>query len=90
MGHLVLPFIEAVVGFMVLAATAERGVALWLRYRAQNHPELGTAALEDLRAENAELRTRMAEVEERLDFVERRIAQEQPPPRLQPPERTPV
>jgi hypothetical protein len=90
MGHVVLPFIEAVVGFIVIVATVESGVSLWLRYRAQNHPELGTAALEDVRAENSELRTRMAELEERVDFVERRIAQEQQPARLQPPERTPV
>jgi cell division protein FtsB len=90
MGHIVLPFIEAVVGFIVIAATAMSGVSLWLRYRAQSRPE-GTTALEDLREENVELRTRMTELEERVDFVERRMIQEQPPLRLPPqPERTPV
>ncbi|HLZ44510.1 MAG TPA: hypothetical protein VKQ05_02425 [Gemmatimonadales bacterium] len=93
MWHVVLPFVEGVVTFLVVAATAMSGVSLWLRYRAQNPPGADTAALDGLRDENAELRGRMAELEERLDFVERRTIQDQQPARLPPaprPERTPV
>ena len=86
-----VPFLEGVVAFIVIAGTVEHGVALWLRHRAQQRPELDDAGIEGLREENAELRTRMAELEERVDFVERRLVQEQPPVRLpNEPERTPV
>jgi hypothetical protein len=56
--------------------------SLWLRSRAQARPELDNSALDALREENSELRARVAEVEERVDFVERRLVQEQQPPRL--------
>jgi hypothetical protein len=87
----VVPFLEGVVAFIVIAATAMSGVSLWLRVRAQRRPELDNSGTEGLREENAELRLRMAELEERVDFVERRLVQEQQPPRLPvEPERTPV
>lgn len=86
MGHIVLPFIEAIVSFIVIAATGMTGVSLWLRYRAQNRPELDGGAVEDLREENVELRSRLAELEERVDFVERRMIHEHPPQPSQPPE----
>lgn len=87
----VVPFLEGVVAIIVLAAIVERGVSLWLRHRAQRRPEEDGAGSEALREENSELRTRVAELEERLDFVERRLVQEQPPLRLPiEPERTPV
>jgi hypothetical protein len=86
-----VPFLEGVVAFIVIAGTVEHGVSLWLRHRAQRRPELDGAGIETLREENSELRTRVAELEERVDFVERRLVREQPPLRLpNEPERTPV
>jgi len=86
-----VPFLEGVVAFIVIAGTVEHGVSLWLRHRAQRRPEREGAEIEALREENSELRTRLAELEERVDFVERRFAREQPPRRLpNEPERTPV
>jgi hypothetical protein len=77
--------------FIVIAGTVEHGVSLWLRHHAQRRPELDGAGIEALREENSELRTRVAELEERVDFVERRLVREQPPLWLpNEPERTPV
>ena len=86
-----VPFLEGVVAFIVIAGTVEHGLSLWLRHRAQRRPELDGAGIEALREENSELRTRVAELEERVDFVERRLVREQPPLRLpNEPQRTPV
>lgn len=91
MDHSVVAFLEGVVAFIVLAATGMSGVSLWLRSRAQRQGHLDSSGLEALHQENSDLRARMAELEERVDFVERRLVQEQQPPRLAPqPERTPV
>ena len=87
----VIGFIEGIVSFIVIAATGTSVYSLWLRSRAQARPQLDNSTLEALRQENSELRARLAEVEERVDFVERRLVQEQQPPRLpKQPERTPV
>lgn len=86
-----VPFLEAVIAVGLIAGIAERGISLWLRHRAQLRPELDSAGMEALREENSELRTRVTELEERVDFVERRLVQEQAPLRLpNEPERTPV
>jgi len=91
MDRSVIGFIEGIVSFIVLAATGTTVYSLWLRSRAQARPHLDNSTLEALRQENSELRARLAEVEERVDFVERRLVQEQQPPRLpKQPERTPV
>ena len=91
MDHSVVAFLEGVVAIVVLAAIGERGVSLWLRSRAQRRPQLDSSALEALHQENSELRARMGELEERVDFVERRLVQEQQPHRLaNETERTPV
>jgi hypothetical protein len=91
MDRSVVAFLEGVVAFTVIAATGMSGVSLWLRSRAQRRPELDSDALDALRQENSELRARMVELEERVDFVERRLVQEQQPPQLpKQAERTPV
>jgi hypothetical protein len=82
MDRSVIGFIEGIVAFSVIAATGISGYSLWLRSRAQGRPELDNSALGALRDENSELRARLAEVEERVDFVERRLVQEQQPPQL--------
>lgn len=87
-------FIKAVVAFVLVAATCLSAARLWLRARPRPLPELDRI-VEALRAENAELReelgARMAELEERVDFAERRSVQEREPTRLPPtPLRTPV
>ena len=88
MDHSVVAFLEGVVAIIVLAAIGERGVSLWLRARAQRRPQLDSSAFDALHQENEELRARVGELEERLDFVERRLVQ---PPRLaNETERTPV
>lgn len=91
MDRSVVAFVEGVVAFVVIAATGMSAVSLWIRSRAQRRRELDGSALDALEAENSELRVRMAELEERVDFVERRFVQEQQPPQLpKQAERTPV
>lgn len=75
-------FIKAVVAFVVVAATAFGGARMWLRFRYLAHsPDQGV--LDAAREENAQLRAtleaRVAELEERLDFAERRLVQERSP-----------
>jgi hypothetical protein len=87
-------FLKAVVAFVLIAGTGLSAVRLWLRARAQHPPELDRI-VEALREDNArlhaELGARMAEMEERVDFVERRLVREREAPRLPPsPLRTPV
>jgi len=67
---------------------------MWLASRREARADPGPA-LEALREENAQLRSdlesRLAELEDRVDFAERRLVQEGPPERLPgPPARTPV
>jgi hypothetical protein len=87
-------FLKAVVAFVLVAGTCLSAARLWLRARARPLPELDRI-VESLRAENAELHAelgaRMAELEERVDFAERRLIQEREGTRLPPtPLRTPV
>ena len=59
--------------------------AQWMAMKAAKHGvELGGAS-EHLLAEVNELKRRLAEVEERLDFTERLLARERDPERLAPP-----
>jgi hypothetical protein len=80
-------FLKAVVAFALVAGTGLSAVRLWLRARTQPLPELDRI-VEALREDNArlqaELGARMAELEERVDFAERRLVQEREAPRLPP------
>jgi len=88
-------FVKTVIGFVLLAGTGMIGFWLWLRARARAAPDL-SKFLDSVREENtqleADLRARIAELEERVDFTERRMVQEREHARLpQPPKaRTPV
>jgi hypothetical protein len=88
-------FIKAVIAFVLVAGTGMTGFWLWLRARARVAPDL-SKFLDSVREENAQLgadlSARIAELEERVDFTERRMVQEREPARLpQPPKaRTPV
>lgn len=89
-------FIKATIVVVLVAGTGMTGFWLWLRARARATPDL-SKLVDSLREENAQLQAdlsaRMAELEERVDFTERRLVQEREPIRLpqQPPQaRTPV
>ena len=87
-------FVKAVIVFVLVAGTSVGTFWLWLRSRSRPPANLDKT-IEGLREENAqfqaELTARMAELEERLDFAERRLVQErQAPPLPQPKARTPV
>jgi hypothetical protein len=88
-------FIKVAIAFVLVAGTGMTGLWLWLRARARGAPDL-SKFLDSLREENAQLgadlSARIAELEERVDFTERRMVQEREPARLpQPPKaRTPV
>jgi len=88
-------FVKAVIAFLLLAGTGMTGFWLWLRARGRAAPDL-SKFLDAVREENAQLHAdlsaRIAELEERVDFTERRMVQEREPARLpQPPKaRTPV
>ena len=88
-------FLKVVIAFVLVAGTGMTGFWLWLRARARAAPDLNKF-LNSVREENAQLEAdlsaRMAELEERVDFTERRMVQEREPARLpQPPKaRTPV
>jgi len=56
----------------------------WLAVQAAKHGAVPQAA-ESVLAEVDELKRRLAEVEERLDFTERLLARERDPERLAPP-----
>jgi hypothetical protein len=78
-------FVKGVIAFALLAGTGMTAFWLWLRARARPHPEFDRI-VQDLREENAQLHAefgaRLAELEERLDFVERRLVQERAPAQL--------
>jgi hypothetical protein len=87
-------FVKGVIAFVLVAGTAMGAVWMWLRERRRTLPG-GDQVLDALREENArfqaEIDTRLAELEERIDFAERRLVQERNVTRL--PEarpRTPV
>ena len=88
-------FLKVVIAFVLVAGTGMTGFWLWLRARARAAPDL-SKFLDSVREENAQLEAnlsaRIAELEERVDFTERRMVQEREPARLpQPPKaRTPV
>ena len=88
-------FIKAVIAFVLVAGTGMTGFWLWLRARGRPGPDLNKF-LDSVREENAQLQAdfsaRMAELEERVDFTERRFVAEREVARLpQPPKaRTPV
>jgi hypothetical protein len=88
-------FVKAVIAFVLVAGTGMTGFWLWLRARARATPDL-SKLLDSVREENAQLQAdlnaRMAELEERVDFTERRFVQEREAVRLPPPPkaRTPV
>ncbi len=87
-------FIKGAIAFLMVSGTGMAGCWLWFRlratYRADRTTEIDALRDEHTRLE-AELGGRMAELEERVDFVERRLVQERPPAQLpQRPERTPV
>ena len=89
-----IAFIKAAVAFVLVAGTGLSGYVLWARERRRGRPEVDKI-VESLREENAalqaELGSRLIELEERVDFVERRFVQ--PPKGEQLPERriaTPV
>ena len=71
-------FIKGVIAFVVVAGTGMSAFWLWLRERRRGRPEVDRI-VDALREENAALHTelgaRMAELEERVDFVERRVVQ---------------
>ena len=75
----VIAFIQAAVAFVLVAGTGMTGFWLWLRERRRAIPGADHVA-DALREENArfqaDLEARLAELEERLDFAERRLTQE--------------
>lgn len=88
-------FIRYVVAFLLVAGTGMSAFWLWLKSRGRPHADLEkiVGALRDENAQlQADLGARMAELEERVDFAERRLVQERQP--VRPPEipkaRTPV
>jgi len=88
-------FFKAIIAFVLVAGTGMTAFWLWLRARGRAAPDLNKF-LDSVREENAQLQAdvnaRIAELEERVDFAERRLVQEREPARLpQPPKtRTPV
>ena len=78
-------FIKGAIAFLMVSGTGMAGCWLWFRlratYRADRTTEIDSLRDEHARLE-AELGSRMAELEERVDFVERRLVQERPPTQL--------
>ena len=72
-------FLKAVVAFVVVAGTSITVLRMWLRVRYQPRPA-SDEVVDALRDENAQLRAdlemRMTELEERVDFTERRLVQD--------------
>lgn len=79
---------KVVVPFLLVAGTGLTAFRFWLNARVRPQAELDRI-IEALREENAQLRAdlgaEMAELEERVDFVERRLAESPQPSRLPPP-----
>lgn len=79
-----IAFLKGVVAFVLLAGTGMSAWWLSLRERHRGRPDT-ERIVEALREEHAalqvELAARMGEIEERVDFVERRLVQ---PPRAEP------
>ncbi len=77
-----IAFVKGVIVFVLVAGAGLRAMRIWLGARRQGRPELD-GVVQALRDENAalqaELGNRMFELEERVDFVERRMVQERKP-----------
>ena len=87
-------FFKGVIAFLLVSGTGMAGVWLWFRirstFRTDAQPVIDALRDEHARLE-AEIGSRMTELEDRVDFVERRLVQGKPPTNLPPrPERTPV
>lgn len=80
-----IAFMKGAIAFVLVAGTGMTGFSLWLRERRRAIPGADHVA-ELLREENARFQAgveaRLAELEERLDFAERRLVQERGTPRL--------
>ncbi len=90
-----IAFIKGVIAFLLVAGTGMTGTWLWFRLRATYRSDGQQTVIDTLRDEHArleaELGSRMAELEDRVDFVERRLVQGRPPANQPlPRERTPV
>jgi hypothetical protein len=89
-----IEFVKYVIAFLLVAGTGMSAFWLWLRSRARPLADVDRM-VEALRADHeqvqAELAARIAELEERVDFAERRLI-EQPRASRSPqsPVRTPV
>jgi hypothetical protein len=85
MDQSMLAYIKGVIAFLLVAGTGMAAFRMWIRARARPHPELDRI-VEGLRDDNeqiqADLQAHIAQLEERLDFVERRLVQGQEPARL--------
>jgi hypothetical protein len=79
-----IAFLKGAVAFVLVAGTGLTIARLWLQERRRSRPD-ADRIIDVLREENAalqaELGARMVELEERVDFVERRIARA---PRVEP------
>ena len=85
--------VKGVVAFLLPAATGLTAYWMWLRARAQagaGRDRLVTALREENDQLRAEVDSRMAEFEERVHFVERRLVQERDRPGIAPQVPTPV
>jgi hypothetical protein len=85
-----LDFLTGVVAFVLVAGTGMSVYWLWLRERRRRltgTDEMVEALREEHAQYQAEVGARLAELEERVDFAERRLAQERQasrPPQLPP------
>lgn len=74
-----IAFIKGVIVFVLCAGAGLGALRMWLRARYSDQRRL-EPVLQAMQEENAELRSnfeaRVAELEERLDFAERRLVQE--------------
>lgn len=86
-------FLKGIVMFIVLAGAGLSAYRLRLRAR-EIASSADDDAIEHLREENTQLRAeieaQVAELDERVDFVERRLVQDQERPRLPAPTRVPT
>jgi hypothetical protein len=71
-------FLKGVIAFVLIAGTGMSAFWLWLRERRRGRPDVGKI-VDAVREENAtlqaDLEARILELEERVDFVERRLVQ---------------
>ena len=89
-----ISFVKAAIAFILVAGAGLSVFKLWLLSRVRSAPDV-ERLIEGMREENAYLHSdlvaRLAELEERVDFAERRLMQEGGHDRLPSPhERTPV